>query len=460
MVTAKSPFGWLLAAAAAGRLIVFLLLRQHWGWQPPYHLVYLQPPDWYEPSIGEYLVPHMPLYPAFLRIVGYSSSNISVAAPVAQTALQLLAIARLATTVGAAVRSRSPRAGLTLAFVLGLDPWLCDTAIIMLPAALTGTLFILLVERAAAFSTMVIAERRLPPRTAVIATSAGLGIVGTYVRAEFAGDVALVSAASALTAWLIGAATLRRAAAFAFISVAASLVLVVAALVPRALWLRAKSGTFVLTTNAGGGGLWYGLGEIANPWNIPNPEIGDEPIETFGGERGYPAVFASARSSAFFSTLFVAHVRERPAFLLKLFAVRAHRVMLGWPPNSVSFRGEYEVWPQIGAMGRRLDEGVPWHRLLFDAAHGPWVVKQFGLRYLATAVLWLIPIGAVWYVLRRPAAHPLLFLPAVSFLVGVGAILLVRWMTRYGQQFYWLGFLSAYLMLSAQRLSTRTANRR
>jgi hypothetical protein len=50
-------------------LIVFLLLRQHWGWQPPYHLVYLQPPDWYEPSIGEYLVPHMPLYPAFLRIV-------------------------------------------------------------------------------------------------------------------------------------------------------------------------------------------------------------------------------------------------------------------------------------------------------------------------------------------------------------------------------------------------------
>jgi hypothetical protein len=237
------------------------------------------------------------------------------------------------------------------------------------------------------------------------------------------------------------------------------LLLVVAALVPRALWLRAKSSTFVLTTNAGGGGLWYGLGEITNPWNIPNPEIGDEPIEMFGGERGYPAVFASARSSAFFSTLFVAHVRERPAFLLKLFAARAHRVMLGWPPNSVSFRGEYEVWPQIGAMGRRLDEGVPWYRLLFDRAHGPWVVKQFGLRYLATAVLWLIPIGAVWYVLRRPTAHPLLLLPAVSFLVGVGAILLVRWMTRYGQQFYWLGFLSAYLMLSAPRLSTRTANR-
>src|SRR5258707_14066774 len=116
-VTVKSLFAWLLAAAAAGRLIVFLLLRQHWGWQPPYHLAYLQPPDWYEPSIGEYLVPHMPLYPAFLRIVGYFSSNIYLAAPVAQTALQLLAIARLATTVGAPVRPRSPRAGRALAFV-------------------------------------------------------------------------------------------------------------------------------------------------------------------------------------------------------------------------------------------------------------------------------------------------------------------------------------------------------
>src|SRR5712671_2948741 len=158
MATGRSAFAWLLAAAAAGRLIVFLLLRQHWGWQPPYHLAYLQPPDWYEPSIGEYLVPHMPLYPAFLRVVGYLSSNIYVAAPVAQTVLQLLAIARLAVTIGAAVRPRSRRAGLTLAFVLGLDPWLCDTAIIMLPAALTGSLFILLVERAAAFSTRVIAE--------------------------------------------------------------------------------------------------------------------------------------------------------------------------------------------------------------------------------------------------------------------------------------------------------------
>src|SRR5258708_35557851 len=84
MVPGKSSFAWLLAAAAAGRLIVFLLLRQHWGWQPPYPLVYLQPPDWYEPSICEYLVPHMPLYPAFLRIVGTISLKLHLSAPTAR----------------------------------------------------------------------------------------------------------------------------------------------------------------------------------------------------------------------------------------------------------------------------------------------------------------------------------------------------------------------------------------
>src|SRR5258706_13873064 len=122
MATGRSAFAWLLAAAAAGRLIVFLLLRQHWGWQPPYHLAYLQPPDWYEPSIGEYLVPHMPLYPAFLRVVGYLSSNVYVAAPVAQTVLRLLALVRLAGSIRASGRARYRRRGRSHSCLLACEP--------------------------------------------------------------------------------------------------------------------------------------------------------------------------------------------------------------------------------------------------------------------------------------------------------------------------------------------------
>jgi len=68
-------------------------------------------------------MPHMPLYPAFLRVVGYLSSNIYVAAPVAQTVLQLLAIARLAVTHGYNVVISNSRGPETLsALIAELGP--------------------------------------------------------------------------------------------------------------------------------------------------------------------------------------------------------------------------------------------------------------------------------------------------------------------------------------------------
>jgi hypothetical protein len=452
---AKPTFAWMLAAAAAGRLIVFLLLRQHWGWQPPYHLVYLQPPDFYDPAVHEYLVAHMPGYWAFLRIVRAVSSNLYVAAPVAQTMLQLLALARLTTTVGAVTHPRWPRAGLVLACALGLDPWLCETAIVMQPAALTGTLFILLVERTAAFAGRVIADRRLPAWKAAILTSAGLCAIGTYIRSDFATNVALLPAAVALIAWLIGAERPGRAALYAVTATAAALLIVLALLMPRALWLRAKSGALVMTTNSGGGALWYGLGEIENPWNIPNPETGDEAIEAFGRARGYPWSFASARTSAFFGRLFKEHIRERPSFLLKVFAARAHRATLGWAPMSVSFQREYFFWPEMTSLSDRMEAGVPRYQLLFTREFGPWIAKIYGLRYLGTAMIWLTALAAFWYIVRWREAHPLLLLPVLAYGVGVGVFLLVHWSFRYGQQYYWLGSLSAYLITSASARAGR-----
>ncbi len=445
----------MFTAAAAGRLVIYSLLLQHWGWQPPYHLVYLQPPDFYDPSAHEYLVPHMPGYWAFLRSVGAVSSNLYVAAPVLQTLLQLLAIARLTTTITAVVRPRWPTAGVLLAFALGVDPWLCETAIVMQPAALTGSLFILLVERAAAFSGRVIADRTLPAWTPAILTSAALCAIGTYIRSDFATDVALLPASVALTAWLTAAATPGRAATYAVTATAASLLIVLALLMPRALWLRARSGALVMTTNSGGGALWYGLGEIPNPWNIPNPETGDEAIEAFGRAHGYPSPFASARTSAFFSNLFKEHVRERPAFLLKVFAARVHRATLGWAPASMSFQRGYEFWPDIKSMSDRIQAGVPRYRLLFTREYGPWIVKLYGLRYAGTALVWLIAIAAMWFVVRRRDSHPLLLLPLLAYAVGVGVFLLVHWSYRYGQQYYWLGSLGAYLITSASARAGR-----
>jgi hypothetical protein len=436
------------AAAAAGRLITYLLLPQHWAWQPPYHLVYLQPPDFYDPASHEYLVPHMPGYWAFLRGVAALSSNLYVAAPLAQTALQLLALARLTTTVVAVAPPRWPPAGLLLAFALGLDPWLCETAIVMQPASLSASLFILLVERAAALAGRVITARRLPAWTGVILTSAGLCALGSYLRSDFATNVVLPPAIVALTAWLIAAETPGRAVAYAVLATAAALLIVVALLLPRALWLRARSGTLVMTTNSGGGALWYGLGEIPNPWDIPNPESGDDAIEAFGRARGYPSPFASARTSAFFSGLFKDHVRERPAFLLKLFAARAHRATLGWAPAAMSFHSGYEFWPEIRAMSDLMQAGVPRYRLFFTREYGPWIVKLYGLRYLGTLLLWLTAVAALWLVVRRGDAHPLLALPLLAYAVGVGVFLLVHWSYRYGQQYYWLGYLSVYLIAS------------
>jgi hypothetical protein len=455
MAIAKPSYAWMLAAAAGGRLIIFLLLRQHWGWQPPYHLVYLQPPDFYDPSAGEYLVPHMPGYWAFLRLVGAVSSNLYVTAPFLQTMLQLLAIARLTTTCHAIVRPRWSPAGFLLAFALGVDPWLCETAIVMQPASLAASLFVLLVERAVASSGRVTAGHRLPAWAPVVLTSAGLCAIGTYVRADFATDVVLLPATVALIGWLTAAATPGRATAYAVTATAAALLFVLALLMPRALWLRAKSGSLVMTTNSGGGALWYGLGEIPNPWNIPNPETGDEAIEAFGRAHGYSSPFASARSSAFFSQLFKEHVRERPAFLLKVFAARAHRATLGWPPAAMSFRRDYEFWPEIKSMGDRMNSGVPRYRLLFSREHGPWIVKIYGLRYLGTALLWLTALAAFWYLARWRDAHPLLLVPLLAYGVGVGVFLLVHWSYRYGEQYYWLGSLSAYLITSASARAGR-----
>src|SRR5215467_13428958 len=91
----RAVFLALLIAAVAGRVAIMLLLRTHWGWQPPYHAAFLQPPGRFEPSVNEYLVGQMPGYWAFLRLLRVAPWNLYVVAPVVQTALQILAIACL-----------------------------------------------------------------------------------------------------------------------------------------------------------------------------------------------------------------------------------------------------------------------------------------------------------------------------------------------------------------------------
>jgi hypothetical protein len=106
-------------------------------------------------------------------------------------------------------------------------------------------------------------------------------------------------------------------------------------------------------------------------------------------------------------------------------------------------------------MGARMNAGVPKYRLLFTRDHGPWIVKLYGLRYLGTALIWLTALAAGWYIVRRREAHQLLLLPVLAYSVGVGVFLLVHWSSRYGQQYYWLGWLSAYLITSASARADR-----
>jgi hypothetical protein len=246
---------------------------------------------------------------------------------------------------------------------------------------------------------------------------------------------------------------MRLAAGFAVAASASALACVVVLLLPRAIYLHRTVGAFVLTSNASGGALWTGLGEIPNPWNIPNPENGDQPIDEFARAHGYRGAFASARSSAFFRQLFIDHVRERPWFLARLFLYRGHRVLIGSPPTSVMFRGDYEAWPQMRALGDRLAGGTPWYRVLVDREYGPWFLKIVMLRWLGSALLWLMGAAAAAGLWQR---RPLLVVPALAYAIGVGVFVLVHWSFRYGQQFYWLGYLSVYLLsVSSEPARTR-----
>src|ERR1043166_2091328 len=96
--TPRTAFVVALAAAIAGRIAIFVLLRSHWGGQPPYHLACLSDQVRYDPSVHEYLVWQMPLYSAFLKLAGSPPFGLYLAAPLLQTALQLVAIAWLART--------------------------------------------------------------------------------------------------------------------------------------------------------------------------------------------------------------------------------------------------------------------------------------------------------------------------------------------------------------------------
>jgi len=439
----RAVFLALLTAATAGRVAILLLLRTHWGWQPPYHAVYLQPPDWFEPSVNEYLVGQMPGYWAFLRMLRVAPWNVYVAAPVAQTALQILAIAWLTYRLAARAPQRV-RTAAALAAILGVDPWLCDTAIVMLPASLTASIFMVLVERTIEFCGRA-AEGAPPSALLVVSTAGVLGALGTYIRADFATYAALPAAGIALVTWLSGARSWQWAVSYGVTGAIAAGLLVIGLLLPRATYLRVHTGSFTLTTNAAGGGFWFGLGEIANPWNIPDPETGDDPIEEFGRAHGHPFAYASKQTSAFFMSLFLADVREHPSALVKVIVARLHRVMLGWPPSAVSFSHDYEMAPEIGRLGEQLRH-EPWYRLLWTREYGPWVVKQLGLRSLGTALLWVLPVTALWYFGRRARETPLLLIPALAYAVGTGVFVLVHWSFRYGQQFYWLGWLALYLL--------------
>src|SRR5262249_47155289 len=342
-----------------------------------------------------------------------------------QTALQILAIAWLTYRLAALAPQRI-RAAMALAAVLGIDPWLCDTAIAMLPASLTASTFIVFVERTIEFCDRA-AEGTNPPSAALVVSTAGvLGALGTYFRAEFAAYAALPAAGIALVTWLRGARPWRSAVAYGVAGAVSSRLRVVTLLLPRSAYLRVQTGSFTLTTNDAGGALWFGLGEVANPWNIPNPEEGDEPIEKFARAHGHPFAYASKRSSAFFFSLFLADVREHPSALLKVVVARLHRVMLGWPPSAVLFVKDYELAGEMGGLGEQLRH-EPWYRLLWTREYGPWVVKHLGLRYLGTGLLWVLPVTALWYVVRRRTATPALLIPTLAYAVGTGVFILVHW---------------------------------
>ncbi len=447
----------MLVAAAAGRLAIAVLLNDHWGWQPPYHLAYLQPPDFYDAVSREYMVGQMPLYPAFLRAIRDTGLSLYTTAPLLQNLFQLGAIALLAYRLARRVLPGRVPICLAFAFVLGLDPWLADTAMVMQPAALTQTLFIVLVERAALFGADAIETGRLPALWRVALVSGMLGAAGAYVRADFATYSVLPALTVAVCGYAASAVTLLRATGFLVRTALVSVGLVIVLLLPRSIYLAPHTGTLTLTTNTGGGALWTGLGEIPNPWNIPNPELGDTPIEQFAREHGYASPFGSARTSTFFKDLFWAHVRERPSIVPKVIVFRIHRALLGWPPQSVTFVGDYLTRPEIVALGARLSADG-WVRVTFGR-DGMWMIKQFGLRYVATALIWLTLAAAALFVFRYQSASPILLLPALAYATGVGVFLLTHWSYRYGQQFYWLGYLAVVFMIARAALpSTRHAS--
>jgi len=446
----RSSYGWFFLVAAAGRLAIFLLFRNQWGWQPPYHLVFLQPADFYDSAAHEYMVRQMPLYPAFLKAIGSTGLSLYTAAPALQTILQLAAIAQLSRQLAERVLPGQPLAVTTLSFALGLDPWLADTAIIMQPASLTATFFILLIERSLRFGFETIDTGQPITWWKVAAPSGVLGAAGAYARADFATYSILPGLAVAICLYRRPDATVARAVGFAAVSGLASLGLVIVLLLPRSVLLKPHTGTMVLTTHTSGGALWAGLGEIPNPWGIPNPEDGDEPIGRFAEAHGYASPFGSARTSVFFKDLFWDHVREQPTILPKLLVFRIHRMLFGWPPQSITFVGDYLIRPELNALGTRLSsEG--WLRVIFSR-DWTWLFRQVGLRSIGTILIWLTLGAAGLFVIRFRVESPLLAVPALAYAVGVGIFAAVHWSYRYGQQFYWLGYLAVLFIVTRAAL--------
>jgi len=442
-------------AAAAGRLAIVFLFRHQWGWQPPYHRVFLQPGDFYDASAGEYIVWQMPLYPAFLKLIRNAGPSLYVTAPVVQTIVQLAAIAQLGRQLAQRVLPSRLFAVATLTFALGLDPWLADTAIIMQPASLAATLFILLVERSLFYCSETLQTGRLPAWWKVASTSGILGAAGAYLRADVATYSILPTVTLTVCVLRLPGATVTRAARFAVVSGIASLGLVVLLLLPRAFLLKPHTGALVLTTHTSGGALWAGLGEIPNRWGIPNPEDGEEPIGQFAQAHGYVSPFGSARTSVFFKNLFWEHVREQPSVLPKLVVFRLYRMLHGWPPQSITFTGEYDIRPEINALGAHLtSEG--WLRVLFSGDWS-WLFRQVGLRYIGTLLIWSTIAAATLFLFRFRTESPLLAVPAIAYALGVGIFAAVHWSYRYGQQFYWLGYLALFFMAARAALPPTAA---
>ena len=451
----RSLYVWCFLAAAAGRLAIVFLFRHQWGWQPPYHLVFLQPGEFYDANAGEYIVWQMPLYPAFLKLIRHAGPSLYITAPVVQTIFQLAAIAQLGRQLARRVLPGRLFAAATLSFALGLDPWLADTAIIMQPASLAATLFILLVERSLAYGADTLNTGRPPAWWKVASTSGVLGAVGAYLRADVATYSILPTLAVTVCALQLADGSVTRTARFATMSVIASLGLVVVLLLPRAILLKPDTGALVLTTHTGGGALWAGLGEIPNHWGIPNPEDGDEPIGQFAQAHGYTSPFGSARTSVFFKDLFWDHVREQPSILPKLVVFRFYRMLHGWPPQSITFTGEYSIRPEINALGARLtSEG--WLPVLFSG-DSTWLFRQVGLRYIGTLLIWSTIAAGLFFLVRCRIESPLVAVPAIAYAVGVGVFLAVHWSNRYGQQFYWLGYLAIFLIAARASLPRAAA---